>query len=64
MPRGALNTEGPKNENPRPFAQIARDKDGVAGLLSFSSWAATPAAHELRGGSTQQAGRSVHCYVR
>jgi hypothetical protein len=28
MPRGALNTEGPKNQNPRPFAQTARDKDG------------------------------------
>jgi hypothetical protein len=24
MPRGALNTEGPKNQNPRPFAQTAR----------------------------------------
>ena len=64
MPRGALNTEGPKNQNPRPFAQTARDKDGVPGLLSFTSWAATPAAQDLRGGSTQRAGRSVHRYVR
>jgi hypothetical protein len=64
MPRGALNTEGPKNQNPRPFEQTARDKDGVPGLLSFTSWAATPAAQDLRGGSTQRAGRSVHRYVR
>ena len=64
MPRGALNTEGPKNQNPRPFAQTARDKDWVPGLLSFTSWAATPAAQGLRGGSTQRAGRSVHRYVR
>ena len=64
MPRGALNTEGPKNQNPRPFAQTARDKEGVPGLLSFTSWAATPAAQDLRGGSTQRAGRSVHRYVR
>jgi hypothetical protein len=64
MPRGALNTEGPKDQNPRPFAQTARDKDGVPGLLSFTSWAATPAAQDLRGGSTQRAGRSVHRYVR
>src|SRR5215831_16880848 len=35
MPRGALNTEGPKNQNPRPFAQTARDKDGVPVLLSL-----------------------------
>src|SRR5271170_4305584 len=47
-----------------PFAQTARDKDGVPGLLSFTSWAATPAAQDLRGGSTQPAGRSVHRYVR
>jgi hypothetical protein len=60
MPRGALNTEGPKNQNPRPFAQTARDKDGVPGLLRFTSWAATPAAQDLRGGSTQRAGHSVH----
>src|SRR5262245_55030916 len=64
MPRGALKTEGPKNQNPRPFAQTARDKDGVPGLLSFTSWAATPAAQDLRGGSTQRAGHSVHRYVR
>jgi hypothetical protein len=64
MPRGALNTEGPKNQNPRPFAQTARDKDGVPGLFTFTSWAATPAAQDLRGGSTQRAGRSVHRYVR
>src|SRR5439155_11654469 len=64
MPRGALNTEGSKNQNPRPFAQTARDKDGVPGLLSFTSLAATPAAQDLRGGSTQRAGRSVHRYVR
>ena len=64
MPRGALNTKGPKNQNPRPFAQTARDKDGVPGLLSFTSWAATPAAQDLRGGSTQRAGRSVHRYAR
>jgi hypothetical protein len=32
--------------------------------LSFTSWAATPAAHGLRGGSTQRAGRSVPRYVR
>jgi hypothetical protein len=47
MWRGALNTEGPKNQNPRPFAQTARDKDGVHGLLRFTSWAATPAAQDL-----------------
>ncbi len=64
VPPAALNTEGPKNQNPRPFAQTARDKDGVPGLLSFTSWAATPAAQDLRGGSTQRAGRSVHRYVR
>ena len=29
MPRGALNPEGPKNQNPRPFAHMARDKFGV-----------------------------------
>jgi len=29
MPRGALNTAGPKNQDPRPYAQTARDKDGV-----------------------------------
>ncbi len=63
-PPAALNTEGPKNQNPRPSAQTARDKDGVPGLLSFTSWAATPAAQDLRGGSTQRAGRSVHRYVR
>jgi hypothetical protein len=63
MPRGALNTEGPKNQNPRPFAQTAHDKDGVPGLLSFT-WAATPAAQDLRGDSTQRVGRSVHRYVR
>ncbi len=45
-----------------PFAEYA--KDGVPGLLSFTSWAATPAAQDLRGGSTQRAGRSVHRYVR
>jgi hypothetical protein len=28
MPRGALNTKVPKNQNPCPFAQTARDKDG------------------------------------
>jgi eukaryotic-like serine/threonine-protein kinase len=39
-------------------------KEGVPGLLSFTSWAATPAAQGLRGGSTQRAGRSVHHYVR
>src|SRR6202140_4847127 len=33
-------------------------------LLGFTSWAATPAAQGLRGGSTQRAGRSVHHYVR
>jgi hypothetical protein len=32
MPRCALDSEGPKNQNPRPFAQTARDKDGVPGL--------------------------------
>ena len=64
LPCGALNTEGPQNQNPRPFAQTARDKDGVPGLLSFTSWAATPAAQDLRDGSTQRAGRSVHRYVR
>ena len=32
--------------------------------LSFTSWAATLAAQDLRGGSTQRAGRSVHRYVR
>ena len=64
MPRGALNTKGPKNQNPRPFAQTARDKDGVPDLLSFTSWAATPAAQDLRGGSTQRAGRSVHRCAR
>ncbi len=59
------NTGGSK-KNPRPCAQ-RRDKDGVPDLLSFtsfSSWAATPAAQDLRGGSTQRAGRSVHRYVR
>ena len=35
MPRGALNTEGPKNQNPRPFAQTARDKDGVTWSLEL-----------------------------
>lgn len=64
MPRGALNTAGPKKQDPRPNAQTARDKDGVPGLLSFTSWAATPAAQDLRGGSTQRAGRSVRCHVR
>ena len=64
MPRGALNADGPKDQNPRPFAQTGRDKDGALGLLSFTSWAATPAAQDLRGGSTQPAGRSVHRYVR
>jgi len=64
MPRGAWNTAGPKNQNPRPFAQLARDEDGVPGLLSFTSWAGTPAAQDLRGGSTQRAGRSVHRHVR
>ena len=64
MPRGALNTKDPENQNPRPFAQTARDKDGVPGLLSFTSWAATPAAQALRGGSTQRAGRSVLRYAR
>jgi hypothetical protein len=64
MPRGALNADGPKDQNPRPFAQTARDKDGVPGLLSFTSWAATPAAQGLRGGSTQRAGRSVLRYAR
>jgi hypothetical protein len=59
MPRGALNTEGPKNQNPRPFAETARDKDGVPGLLSFTSWAATPAAQDLRGGSTQRAAHHI-----
>ena len=63
-PPAALNIEGPKNQNPRPFAQTARDEDGVSGLLGFTSWAATPAAQDLRGGSTQRAGRSVHRYVR
>jgi len=47
-----------------PFAQTVRDKDGVPGLLSFTSWAATPAAQGLLGGSTQRAGRSVHRCVR
>jgi len=28
MPRGAFNTEVPKNQNPRPLAQTAPDKDG------------------------------------
>src|SRR5271156_6252700 len=32
--------------------------------LSFTSWAATLAAQDLRGGSTQRAGRSVHRYAR
>ena len=64
MPRGALNSEGSKNQDPRPLAQTARDKDGVPGLLSFTSWAATPAAQALRGGSTQRAGRSVLRYAR
>src|SRR5580704_7248497 len=32
--------------------------------LSFTSWAATPAAQALRGGSTQRAGRSVLRYAR
>src|SRR5271170_7392475 len=60
----ALNSEGPKNQDPRPWAQTARDKDGVPGLLSFTSGAATPAAQGLRGGSTQRAGRSVLRYAR
>ena len=47
-----------------PFAQTARDKGGLPGVLSFTSWAATPAAQDLRGGSTQRAGRSVHRCVR
>jgi hypothetical protein len=47
-----------------PSTQTARDKGGVPGLLSFTSWAATPAAQDLRGGSTQRAGRSVHRYAR
>src|SRR6266496_718699 len=64
LARGALNTEGPKNQNPRPFAQTARDRDGVPGLLSLTFWATTPAAQDLRGGSTQRAGRSVHRHVR
>jgi hypothetical protein len=64
MPRGALNGGGPKNQDPRPLAQTARDKDGVLGFLSFTSWAATPAAQALRGGSTQRAGRSVLRYAR
>ena len=64
MPRGALNAEGPKKQNPRPFAQTARDKDGEPDLLNFTCWAATPEAQDLRGGSTQRAGRSVHRYVR
>ena len=64
MPRGALNSEGSKNQDPRPLAQTARDEDGVPGLLSFTSWAATPAAQALRGGSTQRAGRSVLRYAR
>ena len=51
-------------QDPRPFAQTVRDKAGVPGLLSFTSWAATPAAQDLRGGSTQRADRSVHRYVR
>jgi hypothetical protein len=53
-----------KNQDPRPLAQTARDKDGVPGLLSFTSWAATPAAQALRGDSTQRAGRSVLRYAR
>jgi len=36
MPRGALNSEGSKNQDPRPLAQTARDKDGVPGPLSFT----------------------------
>src|SRR5882672_2606898 len=31
---------------------------------AFTSWAATPAAQDLRGGSTQRAGRSVLRYAR
>ena len=34
------------------------------GNQSFTSSAATPAAQDLRDGSTQRAGRSVHRYVR
>jgi hypothetical protein len=59
MPRGALNREGSQNQDPRPLAQTAPDTGGVHGLLSFTCWAATPAAQALRGGSTQRAGRSV-----
>jgi hypothetical protein len=58
------NLHGSKNQDPRPLAQTARDKDGVPGLLSFTSWAATPAAQALRGGSKQRAGRSVLRYAR
>jgi hypothetical protein len=61
---GPVLTEGPKKQNPGPFAQMARDQDGVSGLLSFTFGAATPAARGLLGGSTQQADRSVHRYVR
>ena len=46
------------------FAPTAHDKNGEPGLFSFTSWAATPAAQDLRGGSTQRAGRSVPRYVR
>ena len=28
MPRGALNSEGSKNQDPRPLAQTARTKTG------------------------------------
>src|ERR1700753_1046088 len=48
----------------RPFAQMARDKDGITGLLSFTSGTETPAAQDLSGGSTQRAGRSVLRYAR
>ena len=64
MQRGALNSEGSKNQDPRRLAQTARDKDREPGLLSFTSWAATLAVQDLRGGSTQRAGRSVLRYAR
>ena len=47
----------------RPLAQTAR-QEGVSGLLSVTAWTVTAAAQDLRGGSTQRAGRSVHRYVR
>jgi hypothetical protein len=53
-----------RSKESRPFAQTAHDKDGVTALLSFTSGVATPAAQDLRGGSTQRAGRNVHHYVR